>query len=139
MRYNLPVTPGDEDIVMRTIWMEARGEPYEGKLAVAHVIINRAMAMRGRWNTLAQVCLDPYQFSGWRRADPNLLPALNLRPEDLRAQDCLRAFREAIASPHDPTFGAKHYFNPKLANPPWAIGEVPCYTCGNHVFYNTVR
>lgn len=138
MRYGLPVTPGDEDIVMRTIWMEARGESYEGKLAVAHVIINRAISGRPRWNTLAQVCLDPYQFSGWRQADGNFLVALNLRPEDLRAQDCLRAFREANASLHDPTHGARHYFNPKLANPDWAKGHVPCYKVGNHDFYNTV-
>jgi hypothetical protein len=29
------LTPGDLDIGWRTVWMEARGEPYEGKVAVA--------------------------------------------------------------------------------------------------------
>lgn len=137
--YPYPITPGDEDICMRTIWMEARGEPYEGKVAVAHVILNRALSGRGRWCTPAKVCLDHMQFSGWRPQDPNLIVALQLSPSDLRAQDCLRAWREVVLRPDpDPTLGSLHYLNPAIASPPWAKGKVPAYIVGAHHFFNNI-
>src|SRR5512134_3045692 len=58
----------DLSVMARTVYGEARGEPHEGRLAVAHVILNRARA--GGWfgAGVSEVCL---QFSCWNPGDPN--------------------------------------------------------------------
>lgn len=67
----MTLTAGDIDILARTIYGEARGEPWEGKIAVAWVVRNRAE--RGGWwgDTIREVCLKPWQFSCWNETDPN--------------------------------------------------------------------
>lgn len=134
------LTLGDVDIGVRTVWMEARGEPYEGMKAVAHVLLNRVRWKDGdRWNTIAQVCLDWLQFSGWRQADPNFSAALSVNFGDATFRKCYRAFFEAMDEP-DITNGARHYYAPHavLDMPAWAKGLQPCATIGNHVFFNNV-
>jgi hypothetical protein len=49
------------------VWREARGEPIEGKKAVAAVIRNRA---RLRNEALDAIVLQPYQFSSFNANDP---------------------------------------------------------------------
>ena len=49
-------------ILSYTIYAEARGEPYEGKRAVASVIATRALMLR---RTMAEICLHEKQFSSW--------------------------------------------------------------------------
>ena len=139
------LTPGDLDIGWRTVWMEARGEPYEGKVAVAWVIRNRLEYRIGdRWNTIAQVCLDWLQFSGWRESDPNFMAA---QKETLTpvAIDCIRALCEVMNGDkaHDPTHGARHYYAPAAMPkntpvPGWAMGQTPAAKIGAHVFFNNV-
>lgn len=55
----------------KTIWAEARGEPLEGQIAVANVILNRAR--QGGWwgDDVVKVCRKPKQFSCWNNGDPN--------------------------------------------------------------------
>ncbi|GMT15557.1 hypothetical protein PFISCL1PPCAC_6854, partial [Pristionchus fissidentatus] len=62
----------DVDVLKKTIWLEARGEPYDGQVAVAHVIKNRAETNRGYWggNTISGVCLYPQQFECWNNRQP---------------------------------------------------------------------
>ncbi len=46
----------------RTLYGEARGEPEEGRRAVAHVFVNRYRD--GRWGgSLGEVCQWPAQFA----------------------------------------------------------------------------
>ena len=49
-------------VFAKTIWAEARGEPLEGQIAVANVIINRAR--QGGWwgDEVAKVCRKPKHF-----------------------------------------------------------------------------
>lgn len=66
----------DTDILARTIYGEARGESISGQEAIASVILNRVAfaKRRGRYwwgNTIAGVCLAPWQFSCWNENDPN--------------------------------------------------------------------
>lgn len=133
------LTPGDIDVAWRTIWMEARGETYEGMKAVAHVLRNRVNYRQGdRWNTIAQACLDWLQFSGWREADPNFSKALTLTLNDSSARRALRAFLEALDE-RDTTQGARHYYAASMPAPPkWAAGKKPCVVIGSHLFFNDV-
>ena len=67
----MKISDSDLNIMAKTIWGEARGEPYNGQVAVAWVIRNRAE--RGGWfgNTIREVCLKDQQFSCWNRNDCN--------------------------------------------------------------------
>lgn len=59
---------GDIELVRATIILEAGGEPFLGKLAVASVIRERLMDKR--WpDTWAGVCLQDQQFSCWNDVD----------------------------------------------------------------------
>jgi spore germination cell wall hydrolase CwlJ-like protein len=52
----------DAFCMAKNIYHEARGESYEGKLAVAQVTINRLKS--GRWGkNICSVVMSPYQFS----------------------------------------------------------------------------
>jgi len=132
------ITYGDLDIAARTVWQEARGEPYEGMKAVAHVIINRMNFKVGdRWSTIAQVCLDWLQFSAWREADNNFTISQQITPNDRLYRICLRAFLEALEEA-DFTLGARHYVNLSIVTPTWVQGKTPCYKVGAHSFYNNI-
>ncbi|GMS99094.1 hypothetical protein PENTCL1PPCAC_21269, partial [Pristionchus entomophagus] len=57
---------------------EARGEPHEAQIGIAHVIKNRARANKVYWggNTIAGVCLHPMQFEAWsNRLPENVHPS----------------------------------------------------------------
>ena len=124
----------DDTIAALNIWMEARGEPFDGKVAVAEVIRNRLKT--GRWgNTIVHVVLAPYQFSGWNTKDPNRIQALLLDDSDPQYQECLRAWNTAKSNTNFAK-GALFYFNPQLAAPDWAHTQTLLATIGNHQFYS---
>ena len=132
----------DLDTMARTIWGEARNQPYLGKLAVAWVIRNRADKPSWWGKTIVGVCLQKYQFSCWLDSDPNykLLRAVTI--EDRAFRDCMRAAMEAYdRGGKDPVQGATHYHTldtPKGASkwpPDWALELVPLTIVGDHKFY----
>ena len=56
----------ETDCLARAVYHEARGEPLEGQLAVANVVLNRAAS--GKYpRTLCEVVRQPWQFSFVRR------------------------------------------------------------------------
>lgn len=124
----------DDLIATLTVWQEARGESFEGLVGVAEVI--RTRLKLGRWgNTYTQVCLAPYQFSGWNTKDPNRVLSLLLDSQDpgfLRAQSAW-----GFSETSDITLGASHYCNLKIVNPrpTWALPEALTVVIGNHAFY----
>jgi len=122
----------------RTLWQEARGEPAEGRRAVAHVLWNRVES--GRWGaTLASVCLWRSQFSGWLPSDPNFETACSLADDDALLQQLAALVRAAAHEP-DPTNGATHYFADSMkAAPEWARAATFCGTFGHQRFYKNVR
>lgn len=136
----------DVDILASTLWGEARGEPQEGKVAVANVVLNRHKKP-GWWSrqkgdgvpddTIAAVCLDPYQFSCWNKKDPNYPKIQKLKPED--AEECWVIAGLAVAGfLRDNTSGATHY-KTERARPKWARGKKPVVVIGNHQFYNNIK
>lgn len=117
-----------------TLFMETSGECTEGRIAVAHVLVNR-LRKGGFGRTLSEICLRYRQFSGWNDKDPNgirfaVVPDKMLTPFE---QILSEALDEKSA---DPTNGALYYFNPKLAAPAWDFSKlVKTVEIGNHVFY----
>ena len=128
-------------VVMRTLYGEARGQQLTGIEAVAHVIVNRARSPVSWWgNTPRSVCLRAWQFSCWNMNDPNRAILLAVSLDQLRRSNALSMAWQVLAGQLlDNTHGSLHYFNPKIANPRWARGLEPTVVIGDHAFYNNVR
>ena len=129
----------DLDTLWRTVYGEARGEPMNGKIAVAYAVINRVKAKSWYGNTIAEVCRKPWQFSCWNENDPNLAKLTAVTLDDRLAQQCCYAALAAgLGLIPDPTSGSRHYHTINVA-PSWAEGKSPVCTIGCHKFYNDIR
>lgn len=142
-------TSTDIDCMARTIYGEARGEVWEGKVAVAWVIRNRAE--KGGWwgDTIETVTRYPWQFSCWNKNDPNRERLLTTDPSDAYFVQCLAATAAVLGGIEpDPTGGACHYHTAAV-QPTWAglkfdeDGKVtkwrePDVKIGHHLFYRGV-
>lgn len=133
------------DVLARTLYGEARGEPVRGKEAVAAVVMNhvrRAEARCGHfwWGaTVEEVCRKPWQFACWNPNDPNREKLLAVNTRDNAFNCCLRIARRAVAGTlKDPTDGATHY-HARGVKPPWARLKAPCAVIGEHLFYNSIE
>jgi spore germination cell wall hydrolase CwlJ-like protein len=118
-----------------TIWQEARGESYEGKLGVAEVIRNRMQRNYSSDGTVAGTVLKPYQFSAFLPGDPNLIPSFKIDDTDPIVIDCIRAWNESKTT--NRTNGAVLYCNLKILEraPNWAIARNKVAEIGEHTFY----
>ena len=127
-----------EEIAVRTLYGEARGEPEDGQCAVAHVLWNRVRD--GRWGkTLATVCLARMQFTCWNASDPNREQIASLADHD-PILERLRSVLSGARSKTDPTDGATHYFSTSMVQPPkWSVDATFCGTFGRHRFYKDVK
>ena len=132
-------------VTAQTVWGEARGESVEGRIAVAHVIRNRALRWLSQHPTLPEpyvhVCKTPFQFSCWNANDPNraLLEALSLR--NLAFAACLHVAVDVLSGQvPSPVGHARHYFNPAAVakTPRWARGKAPLVSIGHHDFYEEI-
>ena len=132
------------DVLARTIFGEARGEPIEGMEAVACVVLNRVRISeeKGRYwwgNGIIGVCQKPYQFSCWNRNDPSYQRLINVREDNIYFASALRIARRAvIGALKDVTKGATHY-HADYVDPYWARGEEPVKIIGSHLFYKLVE
>lgn len=132
------------DVLARTIFGEARGEPIEGMEAVANVVLNRVRVATKKgtywWgNNIIAVCQKPYQFSCWNRSDPSYQRLINVTGSNIHFATCLRIARRAvIGALKDNTNGATHY-HADYVSPYWARGEAPVKTVGRHIFYRLVE
>lgn len=106
------------------IYHEARGEPAEGQVAVAEVVINRARAT-GR--TLCEEVYAPYQFS-W-----TLAPVAMAEPTDPAWMDAQVYAQQALGK-GDVTGGALWYHTIHIT-PWWRWNKRETVTIGDHVFY----
>lgn len=131
-------TPEDREILIKTVWGEARGEKAIGKMAVAWVILNRTR--KPQWpNRIKDVCLQPWQFSCWNDNDPNRGRVNNLNTESAdpviaEVRRCVDMVLQDLVL--DPTNGADHYYADWIATPNWARGKTPSSVIGRHRFFN---
>lgn len=112
------LTPEERDIIIRTVLGEAAGESPEGRAAVIHVILNRALSGRYPDNpaeVATQGSDNQYaQFSAWNRVEDqgNLLPR-TASPGDQSYREVGALLDRVLAGDiPDPTGGATHYYSP---------------------------
>ena len=117
-----------------TIWGEARGEPFEGKVAVAWVIINRSRKPGWWGEDIRSVCTARWQFSCWFDAQAERVRFVDERNEKFAA--CLDVAKRVMAGEiADPTGGADHYYADYIAPPKWARDRTPTARIGRHLFF----
>ena len=117
---------GDRKLLANLIYCEARGESYEGKVAVASVVINRVLSERFP-NTAVGVIYAPGQFAPVTSTKNSLALALaEDRASIPRYQDCYRAADEAMSGYSN--VGRCVYFRTPI---PGLTGT----QIGNHIFY----
>lgn len=114
----------DVQLLARAINGEARGEPYEGQVAVGAVILNRVRDSRFP-NTIAGVIYQPGAFTAVSDGQINV-------PIDENST-VVKAARDALNG-WDPTEGAVYYFNPNTATNKWIWSRPLIKTIGKHRF-----
>jgi N-acetylmuramoyl-L-alanine amidase len=134
----------DRDILVRTLWGEARGESLAGQIAVAWTIRNRVNDGNAKswWGEgYAGVCQKPYQFSCWNKNDPNYAYLSGAKQIPFRelAQARIAADQVIDGKVPDPTAGATHYYATTMPKPPaWVKGATQTLALGYHVFFKDV-
>ena len=110
------------DLLARVVHAEAKGEPYEGQVAVAAVIINRVQHPEFP-NTISGVVYEPLAFQVVANGTVNK-PA---------GESAIRAAHDALNG-FDPTGGAIYFFNPTKTANAWIRRRPVTKTIGKHVF-----
>lgn len=119
---NLGYSDKDINLMANAVYGESRGEPYEGQVAVAAVILNRVKSPSFP-NTPSGVIFQPGAFTAV--ADGQIW----LTPNEVAK----RAVRDAING-WDPTDGCLYYFNPATATSKWIWSRPQYKTIGQHIF-----
>ncbi len=109
-------------LLARIINGEARGEPYEGQVAVGGCVLNRVSDSRFP-STIAGVIYQPGAFTAV--ADGQINAALK-QTSVKAAQDALNGW--------DPSGGAVYYFNPATATSKWIWSRPLIKVIGKHRF-----
>ncbi len=114
----------DLQLMARAINGEARGESYEGQVAVGAVILNRVKSSSFP-NTIAGVIYQEGAFTAVSDGQINEPIAENSSVYKA-AQDSINGW--------DPTGGAIYYFNPSTATNDWIWSREHIVTIGKHRF-----
>ena len=114
----------DLQLMARAINGEARGEPYEGQVAVGAVILNRVRSSKFP-NTIAGVIYQKGAFTAVADGQINEPIA--------EGSTVLKAARDALNG-WDPSGGALYYFNPNTATNKWIWSRPLIKTIGKHRF-----
>lgn len=117
-------TTSDVQLIARAINGEARGEPYEGQVAVGAVILNRVKDPNFP-NTIAGVIYETGAFTAV--SDGQINVAIS------EGSTVVKAARDALNG-WDPTGGAIYYFNPSTATNKWIWSRPTIKTIGKHRF-----
>lgn len=115
-------TDNERALLARIISAEARGEPYEGQVAVGAVVLNRVRHPSFP-NTLAGVIYQPGAFTA----------IVDGQFDQPVAESAKRAAADALAG-YDPSGGAIYYFNPNTATSAWIWSRPLIKVIGNHRF-----
>lgn len=114
----------DIQLMARAINGEARGEPYEGQVAVGAVILNRVKDSRFP-NSISGVIYQKGAFTAV--ADGQINAQISEGSTVYKAaQDAMNGW--------DPTGGCVYYFNPSTATNKWIWSRPLVKTIGKHRF-----
>lgn len=116
------LSENDLKIMANAVYGESRGEPFEGQVAVAAVILNRVKSPSFP-NTVSGVIFQPGAFTAVADGQIWLEPNENAR----------KAVQQALNG-WDPTGGCLYYFNPETATSAWIWTRPQVKTIGKHIF-----
>lgn len=126
----------DDELAALTIYLEARGESFAGKLAVAAVIRNRMQLKYQSDGTVRGTVLRRRQFQPWNRRTPEQVP---FDLDKARLRDSLLAWR-LVQDGRNIVDGAVLFYNPNLVQTPdWATKTSKVAAIGRHEFYVAAR
>lgn len=123
--YSQRPTLADVDLLARLITAEADGEPYEGKVAVGAVVLNRVASPnfpKSIWDVVYQHEDGTYQFE----------PVMNGWIDRPASAESINAAKDALNG-RDPTEGALYFFANYVKNS-WLRSRPLSQVIGNHVF-----
>ena len=109
-------------IMANAVYGEARGEPFEGQVAVAAVILNRVKSPSFP-STPSGVIFQPGAFTAVADGQIYLEPNAQAK----------KAVEQALNG-WDPSGGCLYYFNPKTATSKWIWTRPQVKTIGQHIF-----
>lgn len=118
----ISITNDELYLLSKLVSSEARGESYEGQVAVAAVVINRVLDPRFP-DDIKEVIYQKNAFSVVSDG------AIYNDPTD----SAYKAAREALYG-SDPTSGAIYFWNPDISTCSWIKTLDPYKRIGNHVF-----
>ena len=122
--YAASSSTSDLQLMARAINGEARGEPYEGQVAVGAVILNRVKSSQFP-NTIAGVIYQSGAFTAVADGQINV-PIEEGASVYKAAKDAMNGW--------DPTGGCIYYFNPDTATNKWIWSRPQVKTIGKHIF-----
>lgn len=115
-------TSNDIYMLAKCIYAEARGEPYEGMVAVGGVILNRVKSAEFP-NTIYGVIYQPWAFTAVHDGQIDLEPNTTAYEA---AQDAMNGW--------DPSYGSLFYYNPDKATSQWIFSRETVVVIGSHIF-----
>ncbi|QRG65351.1 cell wall hydrolase [Brevibacillus choshinensis] len=116
------VSERDMELLARLVYAEGRGEPYEGQVAIAAVVLNRVASSQFP-NSVREVIISPNAFSPVRNGT---LPH--------KSNDSTRRAVQDAVNGKDPTNGSLYFFNPHTATSDWIFSRPKTVVIGNHTF-----
>lgn len=158
-------TASDIDVLARTVYGEARGQPLQGQVQVAYTIIKRASVALDHVQkhgtphplfgdgSLTSACKAPLQYDCWMASDPNYAEVNSVTLGSPAFQLAMYAALGAVCRMQSNTFPlSTHYYNPQIVKTPpvWVTGKpasdgkpaVPpatrCGFIGKHLFFSGV-
>ena len=112
----------DLNLLSKLVYAEARGEPYNGMVAVAATVLNRVSSSKFP-NSIAGVL---YQAGAYTCVSDGQINLEANSQSKKAAQDAINGW--------DPTSGCIYYFNPNTATSAWIWSRPQVITIGRHIF-----
>jgi N-acetylmuramoyl-L-alanine amidase len=137
MTDSIKIDVTDLDFVARTVMAEAEGESYEGKVAVAAVIYNRARTPSWWGVTVKDACLTALQFSSWNDDNPRRNKIGEWGMDNPVFRECFRAAVEAFD--RDPSGGSDSFYAHGTVKPTWHETWMRSIVVGGHTFVKTLK
>lgn len=119
------ITNEDINLIASVVQAESRGEPFEGKVGVASVILNRLNDPQFP-KSIKSIVFQKNAFSCVRDGSLDAVPDV----------EAFKAVDEALSG-NDPTGNAIFFYNPATASCSWIknVQKENSIKIGNHVFF----
>lgn len=121
------ISSSEKDLLSRLVEAEAKGESYEGKVAVAEVVLNRVDSPEFPdtiTNVVYEVVGDAYAFT----------PVQNGEIKKPASDEAKSAVEDALSSSEERLNQAVYFYNPEIASDEWIRSRQVVKKIDNHVF-----